>query len=86
MLEKQRKEIELKHIRIVRTIIKESGDPIDFEDILEETNNKIEEIRLKCILRYLEKDNKIIKLDSGYLWIFSDNPKLEKAIAEGASA
>ena len=44
---------------------------------------KVNHIKLKIILRYLEESNKIFVTVDGITWIFNPNPRLRNAIAGG---
>ncbi len=44
---------------------------------------KVNHNKLKTILRYLEKSNKIVVTVDGITWIFNSNPNIRRAIATG---
>ncbi len=84
---KQKQEVlhypNLKTVLMVENVLKNANSLLSREELKSRLPKQIMHQTLNVILEYLENSGKIIDGRKGILWIYNQNPKLEKAIASG---
>lgn len=73
----------LKTVMMVEKTIKNARSPINKAEIKRRMKVKTMHQTLSIILSYLEDRGMIIKAKDGYVWIYNQSSKLEKAIRSG---
>jgi len=84
MLQKLKHAPTLKTILMVEDTLKNMDESvITIAGLKRKLPKQINHNTLKTILEYLDESNKILIGVKGITWIYNDNPKLRKAIANG---
>ncbi len=73
---------QLDTILMVEKAIKDAGSYPSKKELLESLPKKIQYQTFNRILQYLESSHKIVLNSRHIVWVFPDNPKLERLLKE----